>query len=173
MKSFIISPSMLHIVHPHSVFRPGDPGFSHVHHVFFPFSPFLRNTTTISFPVIVFLTSIFWFFSSISLRRPSIIFCFFVGNCTVFCSWDCRYPDPPTWGGSMSWRFATIWKWHICVCDFHIIRHLLCGLREEEPQTAHLMSITWASHIAASVLTDVKLLPNQSIYKGTEFHFTK
>ena len=26
-------------------------------------------------------------------------------------------------------------------------------LWEEEPQTAHLMSITWASHIAASVLT--------------------
>ena len=27
------------------------------------------------------------------------------------------------------------------------------GLQEEEPQTAHLMSVTWASHIAASVLT--------------------
>ncbi len=35
----------------------------------------------------------------------------------------------------------------------HIVRHLLCGLRQEELQTAHLMSITWASHIAASVLT--------------------
>ncbi len=35
----------------------------------------------------------------------------------------------------------------------NIVCHLLCGLREEEPQTAHLMSITWASHIAASVLT--------------------
>ncbi len=43
-------------------------------------------------------------------------------------------------------------KWHICVRDFHIIRHL-CGLREEEPQTAHLMPITWASHIVASMLT--------------------
>ncbi len=39
------------------------------------------------------------------------------------------------------------------VCEFHITSHLLCGLWEEEPQTAHLMSITWASHIAASVLT--------------------
>ncbi len=27
------------------------------------------------------------------------------------------------------------------------------GLQEEEPQTAHLMSFTWPSHIAASVLT--------------------
>ena len=27
------------------------------------------------------------------------------------------------------------------------------GLQQEEPQTAHLMSFTWASHIAASVLT--------------------
>ncbi len=44
-------------------------------------------------------------------------------------------------------------KWHICVCDFHIIHHLLCGLQEEEPQRAHLMSITWVFHIAASVLT--------------------
>ncbi len=34
-----------------------------------------------------------------------------------------------------------------------ITSHLLCGLREEEPQTAHPMSFTWASYIAASVLT--------------------
>ena len=27
------------------------------------------------------------------------------------------------------------------------------GLRQKEPQTAHAMSITWASHIAVSVLT--------------------
>ena len=37
--------------------------------------------------------------------------------------------------------------------DTLITSHLLCGLREEDPQTAHLMSITWASNIAASVLT--------------------
>ena len=44
-----------------------------------------------------------------------------------------------------------------------LVLAFLCGLQEEEPQTAHLVSITWASPIAASVLTDVKLLPNQSI----------
>ena len=55
------------------------------------------------------------------------------------------------------------------VTEFHITSHLPCWapwsvnfislvtsyvkLREEEPQTAFPMSITWASHIAANVLT--------------------
>ena len=36
------------------------------------------------------------------------------------------------------------------------------GLREEEPQTAHPMSFTTASHIAANVLMGHYTLPNQS-----------
>ena len=36
------------------------------------------------------------------------------------------------------------------------------GHRGEEPQPAYLMSFTWASHIAVSVLMERSTLPNQS-----------
>ncbi len=41
------------------------------------------------------------------------------------------------------------------------------GLQEEEaePQTTHPMCFTWVSHIATSMLWDVKLLPDQ-LYVG-------
>ncbi len=45
-----------------------------------------------------------------------------------------------------------------CICVFVSVIFIsfftfCAGLQEEELQTAHLMSFTWASHIAASVLT--------------------
>ena len=76
------------------------------------------------------------------------------------------------------WQFGTKWEnihnfekqppgsykvWKILNNDliFWKLSVTFCfGLQEDEPQTAHLMSLTWASHIAASVLT----LPNQSIH---------
>ncbi len=43
------------------------------------------------------------------------------------------------------------------------------GLWEEEPQTAHPMPFTWASHIATILLTGRWTLPSQSIFTWTSY----
>ena len=44
-------------------------------------------------------------------------------------------------------------KWPSWSVNFESLVISCVGLREEEPQTAHLMSFRWASHIVASMLT--------------------
>ena len=84
---------------------------------------------------------------------------------------------------------------HLCLIFILFVTSCV-GLQGEEPQTAHLMSITWASHIAASVLTGrytltqsinnpitpsipnwminqkINQLVNDSIPRVSEFHIT-
>ena len=57
---------------------------------------------------------------------------------------------------------SKILKWPSQSVNFISLVTSCAGLQGEEQQTAHLMS-TWASHIAASMLTGRSTLPDQSV----------
>ena len=61
-----------------------------------------------------------------------------------------------------------ILKWPSQSVNFISVVTSCTGLWEEEPQTAHPTSFTWASHIAASMLMGRTLRSTQSINQPTQ-----